>query len=62
MARVVLARHNPIIVAITGSVGKSSANAAILSVLSSKFRARDNQKNYNDETGVGKISGKKRVE
>ena len=52
MARAVLARHKPKVVAITGSVGKSSANTAIYSVLSSKFRVRDSQKNYNNETGV----------
>jgi UDP-N-acetylmuramoyl-tripeptide--D-alanyl-D-alanine ligase len=52
MARAVLARHKPKVVAITGSVGKTSANTAIFSVLSTKFRVRDNQKNYNNETGV----------
>lgn len=52
MAVVVLARHNPRIVAITGSVGKTSTKAAVFAVLSSKFDVRENQKNYNNEIGI----------
>lgn len=52
MAKAVLARHNPKIVAITGSVGKTSAKAAVFAVLSSKFETRENQKNYNNEIGI----------
>jgi UDP-N-acetylmuramoyl-tripeptide--D-alanyl-D-alanine ligase len=52
MAAAVLKRRNPNIVAITGSVGKTSAKSAIFQVLSSKFSVRENQKNYNNEIGI----------
>ncbi|NTV41135.1 MAG: UDP-N-acetylmuramoyl-tripeptide--D-alanyl-D-alanine ligase [Candidatus Moranbacteria bacterium] len=52
MALAVLKRHKPKIVAITGSVGKTSAKDAIFKVLSSKFFVRENQKNYNNEIGI----------
>ena len=52
MAIVVLKRHKPIIVAITGSVGKTSARTAIFAMLSAKFNVRENQKNYNNEIGI----------
>ncbi|MDD5396870.1 MAG: UDP-N-acetylmuramoyl-tripeptide--D-alanyl-D-alanine ligase [Candidatus Moranbacteria bacterium] len=52
MAVVVLKRHKPKIVAITGSVGKTSTKAAVFAVLSSKFSVRENQKNYNNEIGI----------
>ena len=52
MAMAVLKRHKPSIVAITGSVGKTSAKNAIFEVLSSKFSVRENQKNYNNEIGI----------
>ncbi|KKP95352.1 MAG: UDP-N-acetylmuramoyl-tripeptide-D-alanyl-D-alanine ligase [Candidatus Moranbacteria bacterium GW2011_GWE1_36_7] len=52
MAVAVLKRHKPKIVAITGSVGKTSTKAAVFSVLSSKFDVRENQKNYNNEIGI----------
>lgn len=52
MASVVLKRHQPKIVAITGSVGKTSTKAAVFTVLSSKYTVRENQKNYNNEIGI----------
>jgi UDP-N-acetylmuramoyl-tripeptide--D-alanyl-D-alanine ligase len=52
MAVVVLKRHQPKIVAITGSVGKTSTKAAVFAVLASKFNVRENQKNYNNEIGI----------
>lgn len=52
MAKTILKRHKPRIVAITGSVGKTSAKTAIFEVLSSKFSVRENQKNYNNEIGI----------
>lgn len=51
-SRIVLARYKPKIVAITGSVGKTSAKDAIFTVLSSKFITRKNQKSFNTEIGV----------
>lgn len=52
MATVVLKRHKPIVVGITGSVGKTSAKEAIYLVLSTKFRVRKSEKNYNNEIGI----------
>ena len=48
MAVAVLKRHKPKIVAITGSVGKTSTKTAVFQVLSAKFAVRENQKNYNN--------------
>lgn len=52
LARTVLARRRPVIVAITGSVGKTSTKVAVSRVLSAKFEVRENQKNYNNEIGI----------
>ena len=52
MAVVVLKRHKPKVVAITGSVGKTSTKAAVFAVLASKYVVRENQKNYNNEIGI----------
>lgn len=51
-AKKILARQQPKIVAITGSVGKTSAKEAIVAVLGQKFRVRGARKNYNNELGV----------
>ena len=48
----IIKKYNPKIVAITGSVGKTSSKEAIFSVLSSQFRVRKNEKNYNNEIGA----------
>ena len=47
-----LRRFKPRIVGVTGSVGKTSTKEAIFTVLSSKFRVRKNEKNYNNEIGL----------
>lgn len=52
MARAVLGKYKPKIVGITGSVGKSSSKEAIFVALSSKFKVRKNEKNYNNEIGI----------
>ena len=52
MARAVLRKYKPRVVAITGSVGKTSAKEAIFSVLAGSFHARKSEKNYNNEIGV----------
>ena len=61
-ARLILRRYKPKIVAITGSVGKTSAKDAIAAALGRKFFARKSVKSYNSEFGVpltilGKESG-----
>jgi UDP-N-acetylmuramoyl-tripeptide--D-alanyl-D-alanine ligase len=45
-------RHRPIIIAITGSVGKTSVRDAIFAVISRRFAVRKSVKNYNNEIGV----------
>lgn len=45
-------KYDPRIVSVTGSVGKTSAKEAIFTVLSSHFRVRRNEKNYNNEIGI----------
>ena len=51
-ARKAIDTFNPTIVAITGSVGKTSAKKAIDIVLASQKQIRSSQKNYNNEIGV----------
>ena len=50
----VLAKYKPKIVAITGSVGKSSAKEAVFLILEAAFpgRTRRNEANFNTEIGV----------
>ncbi|MBI4435631.1 UDP-N-acetylmuramoyl-tripeptide--D-alanyl-D-alanine ligase [Candidatus Uhrbacteria bacterium] len=51
-AKKLLALHHPLIIAVTGSVGKTSVRNAIATVLSAKFRVGATIKNYNNEFGV----------
>lgn len=51
-ARCVLARYKPKIVAITGSVGKTSTKDAVYTVLSGAYHARKSDKSFNSELGV----------
>ena len=51
-SRRVLDRHKPVVIAITGSVGKTSTKEAIATVLKSKFNVRTAKKNLNTEVGV----------
>ncbi len=51
-AKKLLAKRQPAIVAVTGSVGKSSTKQAIWAVLRDRFDARVSPKNYNTEFGV----------
>lgn len=48
----ILAKYQPQIVAITGSVGKTSTKEAIYAVLAPSFNVRQNIKNYNNEIGI----------
>ncbi len=48
----IVAKYNPQIIAITGSVGKTSTRQAIVTVLSSKFNVATNFKNQNNEVGT----------
>ncbi len=64
LASAILRKYNPDVIAITGSVGKTSTKEAIFIVLEQKFNVRKNIKNYNNEIGIpltiiGKESGGK---
>lgn len=52
MARTVLRRRRPLIVGVTGSVGKSSAKEAAALVLSGAMRVRKSEGNFNNEVGL----------
>ncbi len=52
LAKLTLARYKPRVIAITGSVGKTSSKEAIATVLRSKFSVRASFENYNNEVGV----------
>ncbi len=52
LAKLTLRRYRPVIVGITGSVGKTSTKEAIFAVLRSTYRVRRSEKNYNTEIGV----------
>lgn len=47
-----LRKHKPIVVGITGSVGKTSTKLAVATVLSEKYKVQVHPGNYNSETGV----------
>lgn len=51
-ARILLGRKKPKIIAITGSVGKTSTKDAIYSVIKHKVRARKSEKSFNSDIGV----------
>lgn len=51
-ARAILRRFQPRIVAVTGSVGKTSTKDAVATVLSATYTIRKSQKSYNSEIGV----------
>lgn len=51
-ARAVLRKYKPRIVAVTGSVGKTSTKDAIYSVLAHRFRVRKSEKSFNSEIGL----------
>ena len=51
-AKLVLKRYKPKIIAVTGSVGKTSTKDAIYTALCEPFSIRKNQKSFNSEIGV----------
>jgi len=55
LAKLVLKKYKPVIIAVTGSVGKTSTKEAIYAVLKNHFgenQVRRNERNYNNEIGV----------
>jgi UDP-N-acetylmuramoyl-tripeptide--D-alanyl-D-alanine ligase len=51
-ARLIIKKYNPKIIAVTGSVGKTSTNDAIFAVLSPSRYVRKSEKSFNSEIGV----------
>lgn len=51
-SRLILWRYKPVIIGVTGNIGKTSTKEAIFTVLSSGFKVRRSIKNYNNEIGV----------
>ncbi len=51
-AHLVLKKYKPKIIAVTGSVGKTSTKDAIYTILASKAHVRKSQKSFNSEIGV----------
>ncbi len=51
-ARKILAKHQPFIIGVTGSVGKTSTRHAIAAALGAKYKLREPIKNYNNEIGI----------
>ncbi len=51
-ARSIVKKYNPVVVGITGSVGKTSSKEAISLILSCQKRVRSNFSNYNNEFGL----------
>lgn len=51
-ARAVLKKYKPKIIAITGSVGKTSTKDAVYEVVATSFIARKSEKSFNSEIGI----------
>lgn len=51
-ARLVLKKYTPKIIAVTGSVGKTSTKDAIYSVMAKSFYVRKSEKSFNSDIGV----------
>ncbi len=51
-SRMIIKKYQPVVVGITGSIGKTSTKDAINKVLQEKLRVRTTFKNYNNEIGL----------
>jgi UDP-N-acetylmuramoyl-tripeptide--D-alanyl-D-alanine ligase len=52
LARWIIKKYQPVVIGITGSLGKSSTKEAVYAVLADKLAVRMSPKNYNNELGV----------
>ncbi len=52
LAKRIIVKYKPKVIGITGSIGKTSTKEAIFAVLQKHFRARQTDKNYNNEIGL----------
>ena len=51
-AKIILKKYKPKVVAITGSVGKTSTKDAVYTVLSKFYHVRKSDKNFNTNIGI----------
>jgi UDP-N-acetylmuramoyl-tripeptide--D-alanyl-D-alanine ligase len=51
-ARAIIKKHKPVIIGVTGSVGKTSMKDAIAGVVATTYSVRASQKSFNSEFGV----------
>ena len=51
-SRKIIAKYKPLVIGITGSVGKTSTRHAIAAALSAKYYLREPEKNFNNEIGI----------
>lgn len=51
-AKLILKRHKPVIIAITGSVGKTTTKDAIFAAIKNHLPARKSEKSFNSEIGI----------
>ncbi|MFZ4631605.1 MAG: UDP-N-acetylmuramoyl-tripeptide--D-alanyl-D-alanine ligase [Patescibacteria group bacterium] len=52
LSQLILKKYQPVVIGITGSIGKTSAKDATYEVLKDKLRVRTSFKNYNNEIGL----------
>lgn len=52
LAERTIMRYHPLVIGITGSVGKTTAKEAIYAVIGRRFRAKKSEENYNNEIGI----------
>lgn len=52
LSRMIIKKYQPVVIGITGSIGKTSTKDAINKVLKEKLRVRTTFKNYNNEIGL----------
>lgn len=52
LAKATIHKYKPLVIGITGSVGKTSTKEGIFAVLKKKYRTRKSEKNYNNEIGL----------
>ena len=51
LSKAVIRKYNPLVIGITGSVGKTSTKEAVFAVLKSKFKVRASDASFNNEVG-----------